>query len=75
VKQQAHFEYPFSPAETVEFFRRYFGPTQMAFTRLDDAGQQALAQDMGALWAENNTANDGTTSVHAEYLEVRAVRA
>ncbi len=74
-RQQAHFQYPFSPAETVEFFRRYFGPTQMAFARLDDAGQQELAHDLEALWAEHNTANDGTTSVKAEYLDVRAIRA
>jgi SAM-dependent methyltransferase len=74
-RQQAHFQYPFSPAETVEFFRRYFGPTQMTFARLDDAGQQALGKDMEALWAEHNTANDGTTSVSAEYLEVRVIRA
>ncbi len=75
VRQHVHFLYPFAPPETVNFFRRYFGPTQMAFARLDDTGQQALAQDLEALWTEHNTANDGTTSVHGEYLDVRAIRA
>ena len=75
VRQQVHFLYPFTPRETVNFFRLYFGPTQMAFARLDEAGQEALASDMEALWAEHNTANDGTTSVMGEYLDVRAVRA
>jgi SAM-dependent methyltransferase len=75
IPRRLQFLYPFAPAETVNFFRRYFGPTQMAFARLDDAGQQALAQEMEALWAEHNTANDGTTSVEGEYLEVRAIRA
>ena len=30
-----HFNYPFPPAEVVEFFRTYFGPTQRAFAALD----------------------------------------
>ena len=75
VRQQVHFLYPFTPRETVNFFRLYFGPTQIAFSRLDEAGQQALATDMEALWSEHNTAKDGTTSVIGEYLDVRAVRA
>ena len=29
----AQFKYPFSPRETVEFFRQYFGPTQVALVR------------------------------------------
>jgi SAM-dependent methyltransferase len=74
-RQNAHFQYPFSPKETVSFFRRYFGPTQLAFARLDEAGQSALAADLESLWTEHNMAKDGNTSVHAEYLEVRAVRA
>ena len=61
--------------EMVDFFRRYFGPTQMAFSRLDPAGQQSFAEQMEALWAEHNTATDGGTSVKAEYLDVRAIRA
>jgi SAM-dependent methyltransferase len=67
--------YPFSPRETVEFFRQYFGPTQVAFSRLDPAGQARLTTQMEALWEEHNTATDGTTRVQTEYLEVRAVRA
>ena len=74
-RQMARFSYPFSPAETVEFFRRYFGPTQMSFSRLDAAGQAALAAELAQLWAEHNVASDGNTVVDAEYLDVRAVRA
>lgn len=74
-RQQVQFSYPFPPRATVEFFRQYFGPTQMAFARLDEAGQQALAEQLEGLWAEHNTAKDGTTSVQGEYLDVRAVRA
>jgi SAM-dependent methyltransferase len=67
--------YPFPPQEMVDFFRRYFGPTKMAFSRLDAAGQESLASQLEALWMEHNKATDGTTAVEGEYLEVRAIRA
>jgi ubiquinone/menaquinone biosynthesis C-methylase UbiE len=75
VRRKAHFKYPFTSKEMVEFFRRYFGPIQTAFLRLDEAGQTALAAQLESLWTEYNTASDGTTSVEAEYLDVRATRA
>jgi SAM-dependent methyltransferase len=67
--------YPFSPAEVVEFFRVYYGPTNKAFAALDDGGQRALREDLERLWTENNRMQDGTTHVDAEYLEVIAIRA
>ncbi len=69
------FKFLFSPIETVEYFRTYYGPTQMAFKALDDNGQAALRRDLEELWTENNQAIDGTTEVESEYLEVIAVRA
>jgi ubiquinone/menaquinone biosynthesis C-methylase UbiE len=74
-RQRFWFHYPFSPRETVAFFRQYFGPTQVAFSRLDDAGQATLSAQMESLWAEHNAADDGTTRVETEYLDVRAIRA
>jgi ubiquinone/menaquinone biosynthesis C-methylase UbiE len=68
------FVYPFSPKETVAFFRQYFGPMQVAFLRLDERGQKAFVEQLEALWSEYNTATDGTTCVETEYLEVRAIR-
>lgn len=68
------FEYPFGEADVVEFFRRYFGPTQRAFEALDEEGQSALRQDLEQLWREHNSATDGTTRLEGEYLEVLAVR-
>jgi hypothetical protein len=70
VRQKAQFKYPFMAKEVVEFFRPYFGPTQTAFLRLDEAGQSALAAQSKSLWTEYNSASDGTTSVEAEYLDV-----
>lgn len=74
-RQNARFAYPFKPREVVEFFRRYFGPAPMSFSRLDAAGQVAMAAQLESLWMEPNLASDGTTVVDAEYLEVRASRA
>lgn len=68
------FTYQFCPAEVVEHFRLYFGPTQKAFESLDAAGQDALRSDLVHLWKEFNRATDGTTEVESEYLEVRAFR-
>lgn len=67
------FEYPFSPAETVNLFLTYYGPTVRAFASLDENAQRALRSDLEALWTENNRATDGTTRVESEYLEVVAV--
>jgi hypothetical protein len=66
--------YPFPPAEVVEFFRAYYGPTNRAFAALDAAGQSALHEDLEQLWAGNNRESDGSTYVEAEYLEVVAIR-
>jgi ubiquinone/menaquinone biosynthesis C-methylase UbiE len=68
------FEYPFSATETVNLFRRWYGPTVRAFASLDENGQRALQADLEALWNENNRATDGTTRVESEYLEVIAVK-
>jgi ubiquinone/menaquinone biosynthesis C-methylase UbiE len=73
--QVSQFNYPYDAKGMVEFFRKYFGPTQTAFSRLDAAGQATLASMLEALWREHNTATDGSTSVAAEYLDVRATRA
>ena len=73
-RRYGQFRYPFGPKEVVEFFRQYFGPTQVAFSRLDATGQSALASELESLWIEHNKASDGTTNVDAEYLDVRAIR-
>ena len=73
--QNIHFAFPFSPAEVVEHFRLYYGPTQKAFGALDEKAQAALRKDLEELWAANNQATDGTTVVDGEYLEVVAHRA
>ncbi len=69
------FDLPMDPAGTVAFFREYFGPTRVAFERLDEAGKSAFAGDLERLWAGANVAEEtGRTLVKNEYLEVRGIR-
>jgi SAM-dependent methyltransferase len=69
------FDYPLPPDRVVAFFRQYFGPTNVAFSRLDADGQAALATELEKLWREHNQAGDDRTRVQAEYLEVLATKA
>jgi SAM-dependent methyltransferase len=73
--QLSDIDLPFSPRQTVEFFREYFGPTKVAFSRLTPDAQAAYAADMEKLWAECNEGDSTRSLVHAEYLEVIATRA
>ncbi len=68
-------EYPFAPAKVVDFFIEYYGPTNRAYASLNDEGRAALHADLTALWAQNNTATDGTTMVPSEYIQVVWTRA
>ena len=70
------FDMPVSPAGAVAFFRKYFGPTQMVFSRLDEAGQRALAADLEGLWSGANVAPDpeNHTVIRNEYLKVTGTR-
>jgi SAM-dependent methyltransferase len=74
-KQELLFDYPFSPAEAVAFFRKYFGPTQTTFARLDEPAQKALADDLTQHWTKNNQGGTNHTVIKAEYLEVHATLA
>jgi ubiquinone/menaquinone biosynthesis C-methylase UbiE len=69
------FAFPFPAAEVVQFFREYFGPTKVAFSRLDAAGQEALRADLEKLWSDHNEGPPNEIHVKAEYLEVRARKA
>ena len=68
------FQYPFAPADVVEFFREYYGPTNKAFAALDAGKQSALRSDLEHLWSENNLSENGKTHVEAEYLEIIATK-
>jgi SAM-dependent methyltransferase len=63
-----------SPRAWINYMRTFYGPTLKAFDALDGAAQEALIADLEALIRSHNVASDGTMEVHAEYLEVVAVR-
>jgi SAM-dependent methyltransferase len=70
------FDYPFGPADVVEFFRSYYGPATRAFATLGEPEQAALRAELVQLWSAHNTATVAArTTVDAEYLEVVATRA
>jgi SAM-dependent methyltransferase len=68
------FNFPFSPAATVEYFRTYYGPTLRAFATLNPEAQEALRSDLEQLWMQHNRSGNGVTQVDSTYLEVIAVR-
>ncbi|MGJ5819793.1 class I SAM-dependent methyltransferase [Paludibaculum fermentans] len=73
-RHQYRFQYPFPPAQVVEFFREHYGPMTRAFASLDGEAQKTLRNELVQLWTAHNKAVDGATSVDAEYLEVIATR-
>jgi ubiquinone/menaquinone biosynthesis C-methylase UbiE len=67
---------PFRSADHyIEFFRRYFGPTQVAYERVGPEGEQALTDDLRDFLEAANTAGDRAMVLEADYLEVIATRA
>jgi hypothetical protein len=70
------FDYPFSPAGVVDFFRAYYGPTNRAFAALAAHDRETLHADLVALWRARNQSGDANrTVVDSEYLQIVATRA
>ena len=70
----ARLRYPFPPAQTVDFFRQFYGPTVRAFACLEPDNRCKLHADLEDMFITHNRSTDGATEVDAEYLEVIAVR-
>jgi 2-polyprenyl-3-methyl-5-hydroxy-6-metoxy-1,4-benzoquinol methylase len=73
-RTMASLQFPFSIADTVEFYRVHYGPTLRAFAGLIEETQSQLRRDLENLYRQHNIARDGTTHIDAEYLEVVATR-
>jgi SAM-dependent methyltransferase len=69
-KRELIFDMPLSPADVVEMFRTYFGPTKIALSKLDAAKQKAMLDDLTQHWASHNEGGANHTVVRGEYLEV-----
>ena len=72
-ERETDFVYP-SPAYMLELYRTWFGPTATAFASLDEAGQEAFAADLIALYREWNRSPDDSVLIPATYLEVVATK-
>jgi SAM-dependent methyltransferase len=59
-----------SPEHFLDVFKNYYGPMLKAFAALDAANQHGLRNDLLALIARMNRAEDGTMVVPSEYLEI-----
>jgi hypothetical protein len=66
------FEFPNRPAELVDAFRRYYGPTMNAFEAAAKDGREAQLQaELESLFEEQNTSQtEGSTSIPAKFLRV-----
>jgi ubiquinone/menaquinone biosynthesis C-methylase UbiE len=66
------FEFPGSPSEFVDAFRRFYGPTMNAFEAAERGGRAAALQaELEALFASQNTGSGkDTTTIPATYLRV-----
>jgi SAM-dependent methyltransferase len=70
------YAFRYSSAEHfVDVFRRWYGPTLHAFAALDGEAQDALARDLGALFARRARRGGPGLVVDSEYVEVVMTRA
>ena len=70
------FDYPFSPAGTVDFFSQFYGPANRAFAALGESDREKLRAELVDLWTKHNQASESDrTVVDGEYLEVIGTRA
>ncbi len=69
------FDYPGSPSELVTEFKTYYGPTMNAFAAAAAEGREdSLQTELEELFSEQNTSEDGATSIPATFLRVTVQR-
>ena len=67
-------DYPFDVPEVVQFFFDNYGPMNKAINALDEAGGENLRKDLERVFSDFNIAENGTTTLFGEYLEVDALK-
>ncbi|HVY54636.1 MAG TPA: SAM-dependent methyltransferase, partial [Thermodesulfobacteriota bacterium] len=60
--------------EVVQFFFDNYGPMNKAINALDKEGGKSLRRDLEKLFSEYNIAENGTTTLFGEYLEVDTIK-
>jgi len=76
VKDTFNFKAPFSPAEFLNRFRMYYGPTMNAFEAAEKNGKaEALQQELETLFnSQNKSGDNNTTLIPATFLRVTVVK-
>ena len=76
VREAYTFEHPGPPAELVDAFRRYYGPTMNAFEAAEKQGRAAelLAELEQLFAAQNRSTTPSRTSIPATFLRVTVVK-
>lgn len=72
VRDTYTFNFPGTPAEFVDVFRRYYGPTMNAFEAAEKSGRaEQLRSELDALFeSQNTTPGKEVTSIPATFLRV-----
>jgi len=69
------FNAPYSPAEFVNVFKRYYGPTMNAFDAAEKDGKAGdLQRELETLFTNQNQGSNGSTSIPATFLMVTVRR-
>lgn len=72
VRRILKMQFPFGPAAVTELFATSYGPTVAALRALDPDSASLLRHRLTRLFHQHNLATNGTTTLAAEYLDVRA---
>jgi len=67
-------DYPFEVSEVVQFFFDNYGPMNKAINALDEEKGKSLRKDLEKLFSDFNVAENGTTTLFGEFLEVDAIK-
>ena len=72
VRDTFHFRFPSPPAELVDTFRKYYGPTMNAFDAAEKNGRaEELQKELEVLFeSHNQSPSENTTSIPATFLRV-----
>ena len=76
IKDTFTFNAPYTPAELVNTFKNYYGPTMNAFEAAEKNGKALdLQQELEVLFnSQNKSTTDNTTSIPATFLRVTVIR-
>lgn len=76
IKDSFTFNAPYSPAELVNNFKNYYGPTMNAFEAAENNGKSAdLQHELEVLFeSQNKSTSRNTTSIPATFLRVTVIR-